>query len=506
MLSTRPVNATGRQRRIFWILVTLAILVPIFIPSGRARADAPPNYLGSLPAGTLTSEIPTLSDPTETWELYLPKGYTATRRWPVLLLFDPRSRGRLAAELFRSAADEFGWILASSDNTMSDGPSEPNGRALKAMIPDVMKRLPVDERRIYAGGFSGGAVLAWTVGLKGTFLAGVISISGRPAPEHLALTPKFALFAAAGTEDFNFQATRELDRIAIQAGAPHRLETFPGPHSWCPPEMARNAVRWLQLLAMQTGIAPPDPTLIETAFRDELAAADAFEQSGNSLAAGRKLAEVAATFHGLGDPAAIRAAEVRSARLLAEPAAKSSVKEEVAAEKYELLAFRRIDEAVRLVRDSEVPVPAGELRHTLALDDALRRRAGGGLGGAAAGRALAMMDVHLTFYLMRDLFAANRFRDAIPGLKLMTEVFPEDARSLYNLACAEARGGSTADALIALSRALDQGLDSPAQLETDADLSALRDKPGFADLVARARALNGAPRAAAPAASSPTPP
>ena len=47
-------------------------------PGGSAAPSAPaaallPTYLGTLPPGTLTSTIPTLSDPTQTWELYLPK-------------------------------------------------------------------------------------------------------------------------------------------------------------------------------------------------------------------------------------------------------------------------------------------------------------------------------------------------------------------------------------------------------------------------------------------------
>ncbi|MEO7794696.1 MAG: hypothetical protein ABIV06_07955, partial [Thermoanaerobaculia bacterium] len=113
--------------------------------AGAAGASPPagpplPNYLGTLPQGTLTSAIPTLSDPTQSWELYLPQGFSPTRKWPVLILFDPRARGKVPAALFRDAADEFGWVLASSNNTMSDGPGEPNARAINAMIPDVMKR------------------------------------------------------------------------------------------------------------------------------------------------------------------------------------------------------------------------------------------------------------------------------------------------------------------------------------------------------------------------------
>jgi predicted esterase/tetratricopeptide (TPR) repeat protein len=462
-------------------------------------AAAIPTYLGGLAPGSWTGPIPTLSDPTQSWELYLPANYAPARKWPVLILFDPRSRGRAAGEIFRAAADELGWILASSNNTMSDGPAEPNARAINAMIPDVMKRLPIDEKRIYAGGFSGGAVLAWTVGLKGNYLAGVISVGGRPAPEHLALTPKFALFSTAGEADFNFQPTRELDAIAAQAGVPHRLEFFPGPHSWCPPETARAAVLWLEILAMRDGRTPRDISRIEAALGDEMSAAEALAVAGDALAAGRRFTQIGETFLGLGPQETLNRAARRARELLSSSAAKSSVKEEKAAEKYESQMFRRVGEAAARLRAAESPVAVGELRHLLGTEEAERRRDAGGILGAAAVRALAAIQVQLGFYLAQELFAARDYRRAVPGLQLATELDPDNSFLLYNLACAQARSGLPEGALASLERALDLGLAQPTQLATDADLATLRDRPEFARLLARARELEAA-GATAPAA------
>lgn len=453
---------------------------------------AVPTYLGTLAPGSWTGPIPTLSDPTQSWELYLPGSFVPSRKWPVLILFDPRSRGRAAGELFRQAADEFGWVLASSNNTMSDGPAEPNARAINAMIPDVMKRLPIDEKRIHAGGFSGGAVLAWTVGLKGNYLAGVISVGGRPAPEHLALTPKFALFSTAGDADFNFQPTRELDAIAARAGVPHRLEFFPGPHSWCPPETARAAVLWLEILAMRDGRAARDAARIERTLAAELVAAEALAAAGDALGAGRKFTEIGETFAGIGGQPELSLAARRADELLSSAAAKSAVKEEKAAEKYESQTFRRIGEAAARLRVAESPIAVGELRHLLGIEEAERRRDAGGILGAAAIRALAAIQVQLGFYLTQELFAAGDYRRAVPGLTLATELAPGSSFLLYNLACAQARSGLPEGALASLERALDHGLVQPSQIATDADLASLRDRPEFARLLARARELEAA--------------
>jgi len=151
-----------------------------------------PVDLARLERGVIHSGLATRRDPTQTFDLYLPSGFDPARRWPLLLVFDPRSRGRMAAEIFVPAAEQWGWIVASSNNTLSDGPFEPNLRAVNAMFPDLVERLPVDPRRIYAAGFSGGAILAWLVGLKTGQLAGVISVGGRPPDNFESEPAKFA--------------------------------------------------------------------------------------------------------------------------------------------------------------------------------------------------------------------------------------------------------------------------------------------------------------------------
>ena len=159
------------------------------------------------------------SDPAQTYALYLPSAYTTERRWPLLFVFDPRGRGTFAAEIFRDAAERFGWIIASSDNTQSDGAWEPNARALAAMWPDVLRGYAVDPKRIYAAGFSGGASVAWALGRETGAIAGVIA-SGAPNPGTESPKPvRFAWFGSAGRADFNFPR-REGDRCANRRRRP----------------------------------------------------------------------------------------------------------------------------------------------------------------------------------------------------------------------------------------------------------------------------------------------
>jgi predicted peptidase len=131
----------------------------------------------TLATGTFVENIPTRADATQTYTLYLPTSYDAKKAWPLLLVFDPRGRGTPAAEIFRGAAEEYGWMLISSNQTRSDDDSAPNDRAVRALLAEAAA-YSVDVKRIYATGFSGTAMLAWDVGIQTRRFAGVIGVGG----------------------------------------------------------------------------------------------------------------------------------------------------------------------------------------------------------------------------------------------------------------------------------------------------------------------------------------
>ena len=49
--------------------------------------------------GQIVDGIPTRSDPSQTYAVYLPTSHDPARRAPGLLIFDPRKRGAEAAEI-----------------------------------------------------------------------------------------------------------------------------------------------------------------------------------------------------------------------------------------------------------------------------------------------------------------------------------------------------------------------------------------------------------------------
>jgi dienelactone hydrolase len=474
-------NPMHRLRNPFLLLAALASVAPAQSPAPAAA----PLKLAGLERGVVHSGIAARPDPTQTYDLYLPTAFDPARRWPLLLVFDPRSRGRLAAEIFVPGAERFGWIVASSNNTRSDGPMEPNTRAVNAMFPDLMARLPVDDRRIYATGFSGGAIVAWVVGQRTGQIAGVISVGGRPDAGFGDAPPGFALWATAGTHDFNYHRTRALDELAGKGSRAHRLEFFEGGHAWLGAEDAARALAWMEVVALREGRRPADAALVERLLAEDLAGAEALLAAGRALAAQRRLHAVADTFRGLADISAI---ERRAAALEADPEVRRSIKEESVTFRFEEGARIRVGVALANLRSAE-PVPAlARLEAQLDLTRLLRHAAEGGPRADAALRVLAEVRSQFGFYLPRDFIASGAWARVVPSLRIATRVAPDDATLWYNLACSEARTGRAAEALVSLERALDLGIPRPTQLETDADLASLRSDPAFARLVEKARA------------------
>jgi tetratricopeptide (TPR) repeat protein len=462
-----------------------AFLLAFAAAGARAHPLAPPADLARLERGVVHSGIAARPDPTQTYDLYLPTAFDPVRRWPLLMVFDPRSRGKLAAEIFVPGAERFGWIVASSNNTRSDGPMEPNSRAVNAMFPDLMARLPVDDRRIYAGGFSGGAMVAWVVGARTGQLAGVISVGGRAVEGFADQPPDFALWAAAGRHDFNHHPTRSLDELAGRGLRAHRLEFFEGEHAWFSAEEASRALAWMEVVAMREGRRPADAALVERLLAEDLAGAEALLTTSHGLSALRRFRAVADTFRGLAEIAPI---ERRAEALEIDPAVRRELKGESEAAWFEQGARLRVGSAVdRLLHAEPVP-PLARLEAELDLSLLSQYAAEGGPRADSARRVLAEVRAQFGFYLPRDFMASGAYARALPSLRIATRVAPDDATLWYNLACCEARRGRSAEALASLERALDLGFPRPTQLESDPDLASLRGQAAFARLVERARA------------------
>lgn len=278
-----------------------------------------------LRPGELTREVRCGANPEQSYALYLPKNYTASRKWPVVYAFDPAARGIVPLELMKDAAEKYGFILAGSNNSRN-GPRKAEGEAAQAVMQDVQARLSVDNRRSYLAGFSGGARVAAMIAQGCQCAAGVLlNGAGFPQDAPPSREAAFPVFAAVGTYDFNYPEVVRLDEKLQGLGFPHFLRTFEGPHQWAPVVVMEEALAWFRLVAMKDGREPRDDAFVAAQAPQAAERARALEQSGNLYAAWKEYRQADQTFGGLVNSGALHA---RAEALEKEKAVREGAKRE----------------------------------------------------------------------------------------------------------------------------------------------------------------------------------
>ena len=122
----------------------------------------------------------------------------------------------------------------------------------------------------------------------------------------LAASVRFPIFGTAGTDDFNYIEMRMLGR-ALKS--PHRLVIFAGGHTLPPSDVATQAIEWLELRAMASGLRAKDDALVDQFWAAQERAVAA---SGETAETVHLLRAMADDFRGLRD---VKAIEVRASDL-----------------------------------------------------------------------------------------------------------------------------------------------------------------------------------------------
>ena len=462
-------------------MISLAVLL-------AAAAAAAPKASPGLTAGSLVDRVECADTPGQSYSLYLPPGYSPDREWPILFLFDPRARGPLAARLFSESAARYGWILASSNNTESDGPVDPNITAFRAMWRDTHARFSIDPKRVYAGGFSGGARVAT---LMGTTAPGTVAgVIGCGAGFHTTVRrkPPFVYFGTIGDLDFNFTEMRALDDTLTALGVPHRIERFGGEHDWPPKELCRDAIEWMEIEAIRAGTAPARAEEVESIFARRWERARAIETGRPAEALG-DYRSIETDFAGLRD---VSGAGAAAEELQRAPATRKAVAEEknrvleedrARASQTAVWAEIRSGDAIplkRLVQELHIP----ELREKAA-------RAPVSEDSLSARRILNEIAVQTSFYLARGYRGEKKLDREILCLSIAIEARPDWPAGWYRRAAAFAAAGEASKAIEDLSTSVAKGFAMPESLETDEDFAAIRSSERFAALLAAVRARAG---------------
>lgn len=453
--------------------LTLALLLAVPALAAEAPAPAP-----GFPRGKVVAKVACTGNPGETYALYLPSGYTPDRAWPVLYILDPRARGALAAEKFRAGAEKHGYVLASSNSSLSDTSLDPNVKAMRAMWADTHGRFRIDDRRVYAAGFSGTVRSACTLAraVPGT-IAGIVGAgAGFPFEAPPRKGDPFVFFGMIGDKDFNWYEMMDLEPRLRDAALTHRIEIFDGVHQWPPEPVAIRALDWLELQAMKAGTRPRDPALIDALWKDALERARTAEAAGDLFQAWRIGSGATEDFSGLRADIAEAVAQV--AKLKANPALQREIKDREARLKKDKELLAKAPQAL-------AGVNASSAVSALKIHD-LRKKAESAPGAderLAAQRVLNTLGVQTGFYLPQKFTESKEWDRVIFFLTIAAEIDPADSSVYYSRAAAYARKGDRKKALADLREAVGKGWKDLPGLEKDEAFSSVRQDEAYKEIV-----------------------
>jgi predicted esterase len=465
----------------------LALALLLALPALAAEAPAP---APAFPRGKVVEKVDCTGNPGESYALYLPSGYKADRTWPILYILDPRARGPLAAEKFRAAAEKHGYILASSNSSMSDASVDPNVKAMRAMWTDTHGRFQIDDRRVYAAGFSGTVRAACMLAraVPGTIAGIVAAGAGFPFEQPPRKGDPFVFFGTIGKKDFNWYEMMDLEPRLQDAGITYRLESFDGVHQWPPEPLAIRALDWMELQAMKAGTRPKDPALVDALWKAALERARAAEAAGDLFEASRAWSGAADDFAGLRDTAE---AVAKAAELKASPALQRDLKEREARLKQDKEFLAKAPQALAGANASSAvsALKIHELRKKAESAPTEDER-------LSAQRVLNTLGVQTGFYLPQQFTESKNWDRVVFFLTVAAEIDPTDPSVFYGRAAAYARKGDRKRALADLRQAVDKGYKDLPGLESDEAFSSVRQEEAYKEIV---KSLAGAAPAQKPA-------
>jgi predicted esterase len=422
----------------------------------------------------IVPKVVTLAKPDQSYALYLPTSYSAKKRFPIIYAFDPGARGSHPVELMKDGAERYGYIVVGSNNSRN-GSWKIEAEAAQAMLQDTQESFPIDPRRVYFAGFSGGARVAVRLAQLCKCAAGLLLNGAGFQPDAFTSTDApFAVFAGIGTYDFNYGEIVRMDDHLEKLGYAHFLRRFDGPHQWAPSDVMAEALAWFRLEAMKSGRDSRDDSFIAAVAAQEAERAHALEQSGDLYASWKEYRQSAETFAGLTDNRALRA---RAEALEKDKAVREGAEREKQEFEEQDQLTREISAGLSGLREiqpnrADVRTDVGQKIVDLRgrAEREKREEKLRVLKRALAGVLVQTMEMGLDRLEQKDPARARDY------FELACDADPDSVWALNNLAVAEALDGDRKGALEALRRARSKTKD-PGQF-----MEWLKEEPAFAKL------------------------
>ena len=421
----------------------------------------------------------------QSYALFQPAQYDNKKSWPVILIFDPGARGRTGINSFIEAGRKYGFILACSNNSRN-GPLGDSFIAAAAMLKDVEERFNVDQRRIYASGFSGGSRFATAFAVKEKKISGIIGC-GAGLPNDRNYLPSgnsgFLYFGLAGTLDMNYPEMFELisffdNRTRVIS----YLRTFSGGHQWPAPDLITEAVEWLLLQTMNRKTIPSDPTFLSYVENKTQNLINSQLSSGNMIDAIRYMRFASRDFQGTPFASRMNQSLTDSEKSPEYKTATRKWNKMVANEQERKATYlNHLSEIFTSgsLSDSTSSLLIGETRALIKLRDK-----GSAENSQMASRVLNFISI-LCSEQGTSFYRDRGYVQAALLFEICTLSDSENPNNYYNLARSLAQSGKSKKSVDALSAAVKHGFNSRKTVEADPAFGNIRKDARYKELIGK---------------------
>lgn len=426
------------------------------------------------------------------YALYLPAAFTPDKEWPILYAMDPGARGEVPVALFRAAAEKHNFILVGSNNARN-GPWQQVIQSLIILWNDTNERFPIDKKRIYATGFSGGSRAASIFArIIMHPVAGIIGCGAGLAkslikPEQI---PPAYYLGIVGLTDFNYREMMLLRDQLEQHSVAHRFLVHTGGHDWPPEDICLRALEWMEVIGIRNDIRAMDKDLINSVFAKEKVMAISLESAGElsqALSRYRILDDTFSTWQ-----------NTRPIRTKIQTIQKSEDylndrQDEKRIQELEMQYLRKFSQVFGQIEKKPPPMQNIEsFKANLGLDE-LKTKAMDNKSGKEhfmAIRLLQGLEIDAGGKGW-DFFQKGEFPKAMLFFEIAAQGGDRDSprkkNIYYYLACAYARTQNKKKALENLRLAIEHGFDDIEHIKQDENLASLRDSKEFQKIIKRSQ-------------------
>lgn len=250
--------------------------------------------------GVIIDSIAVQDTINQTFALYLPERFEMKGNWPVLFVFDMNGKAKQSMAMFKKAAEANGYILASPNMVNDTLTVSQNILNANLVIQQVKTLFPINNNRIYTGGYSSGARFANLAPIVIKDIKGVLSIGASLVNTELLLAKNpFHFVAISGNEDFNYTSLIEDEKVLNRLKFPNNLLFFDEGNEWPSPNYLEKALSLFDLSAMAKGDIPQDSLFIKQNFKKELKDIERFQNNKELLLTERLMKETITSYRTL---------------------------------------------------------------------------------------------------------------------------------------------------------------------------------------------------------------